>query len=79
MRALVLLYQLCQGKAFLRRYRNRRIGDFLKELDITESRSTGISKILRTMKKIGSPPPEFDEDHSDFLIRFTARAHAQIS
>jgi ATP-dependent DNA helicase RecG len=67
----VRLDQLRQGKAVPRRYRNRRIGDFLKELDITEGRSTGIPKILRAMKRNGSPPPEFefDEDHSYFLLR----------
>lgn len=67
----VRLDQLRQGKAIPRRYRNRRIGDFLKELEITEGRSTGIPKILRAMKKNGSPPPvfDFDEDHSYFLIR----------
>jgi len=27
-----------------RRYRNRRIGEFLKELNLTEGRSTGIPK-----------------------------------
>jgi ATP-dependent DNA helicase RecG len=43
--------QLREGKAIPRRYRNRRIGDFLKELEITEGRSTGMPKILRTMKK----------------------------
>jgi hypothetical protein len=44
---------------------------FLKELDITEGCSTGIPKILRAMKKNGSPPPEFefDEDHSYFPAR----------
>lgn len=67
----VRLDQLRQGKAIPRRYRNRRIGDFLKELEITEGRSTGIPKILRAMKKNGSPAPEFefDEDHSYFLVR----------
>jgi ATP-dependent DNA helicase RecG len=44
------------------------------ELEITEGRSTGIPKILRAMKKNGSPPPEFkfDEDHSYFLVRLPA-------
>ena len=32
-------------------------GDFLKELDLTEGRSTGISKVLKVMKENGSPPP----------------------
>jgi len=67
----VRLDQLRKGKAVPRRYRNRRIGDFLKELEITEGRSTGIPKILRAMKSNGSPLPqfEFDEDHSYFLVR----------
>jgi len=69
----VRLDQLRQGKAIPRRYRNRRIGDFLKELEITEGRSTGIPKILRAMKKNGSPPTEFefDDDHSYFLVRLS--------
>ncbi|MDO8747753.1 MAG: ATP-binding protein [Candidatus Omnitrophota bacterium] len=59
------------GKAVSRCYRNRRIGEFLKELDMTEGRSTGIPKILRAMKNNGSPKPEFetDEDRTHFLIR----------
>lgn len=67
----VRLDQLRAGKALSRRYRNRRIGEFLKELDITEGRSTGIPKILDAMKRNGSPPPEFefDKDHSYFMTR----------
>ena len=62
------------GKAVSRRYRNRRIGDFLKELALTEGRSTGISKVLKVMEGNGSPPPEFetDDDRSYFLIRLPA-------
>lgn len=54
-----------------RRYRNRRIGEFLKELDLTEGRSTGVPKILRVMNANASPTPIFetDEDRSYFLIR----------
>jgi len=59
------------GRAVSRRYRNRRIGEFLKELDLTEGRSTGIPKILRVMEENGSPPPEFptDDDRTSFVIR----------
>jgi len=62
---------LRRGEAISRRYRNRRIGDFLKELDLAEGRSTGIPKILRAMEANGSPPPEFetDDDRTSFLIR----------
>ena len=38
-----------------RRYRNRRLGDFLKELELTEGRSTGIPTIQEELKKNGSP------------------------
>ena len=54
-----------------RRYRNRRIGDFLKELHLTEGRNTGFGKIIRALEANGSPKPEFetDEDHSYFISR----------
>ncbi len=38
------LADLAAGRAVSRRYRNRRIGEFLKELELTESCSTGIQK-----------------------------------
>lgn len=77
----VRLDQLCKGKAVPRRYRNRRIGDFLKELDITEGRSTGIPKILRAMKKNGSPPPQFDfdDEHSYFLLRLPVHSKERLA
>ena len=54
-----------------RRYRNRRIGDFLKELHLTEGRNTGFKKILDALDANGSPRPEFetDEAHSYFITR----------
>jgi ATP-dependent DNA helicase RecG len=45
-----------------RRYRNRRIGEFLKELELTEGRCTGIPKIIKAMKDNGSPSPVFKTD-----------------
>ncbi|MDQ7728927.1 ATP-binding protein [Halomonas sp. SpR8] len=67
----IRLQDLQAGKAVSRRYRNRRIGEFLKELDLTEGRSTGVPKILRVMKGNGSPEPVFetDDERSYFLIR----------
>ncbi len=54
-----------------RRYRNRRIGDFLKELHLTEGRNTGFKKILDALEANGSPKPEFetDEARSYFISR----------
>ena len=68
----VSITDLRQGRALPRHYRNRRIGEFLKELDLTEGRSTGIPKILRILKANGSPIPEFitNNDHDHFLTRF---------
>ncbi|MDO9316769.1 MAG: winged helix-turn-helix transcriptional regulator [Gammaproteobacteria bacterium] len=74
----IKLADLQAGKAISRRYRNRRIGEFLKELELTEGRSTGLSKIFRAMKANGSPPPEFDtdEDRSYFLLRLPVHPKA---
>ena len=52
-----------EGQMFRsRRYRNRRLGDFLKELDLTEGRSTGIPTIQSALKDNGSPKAEFLTD-----------------
>lgn len=55
-----------------RRYRNRRIGEILKELKFTEGRSTGMPKIYRALAANGSPPPRIDtnDDRTHFLIEF---------
>ena len=45
-----------------KRYRNRRIGDFLKELKLVEGRNTGIPTILRAMEQNGSDTPSFETD-----------------
>lgn len=45
-----------------RNYRNRRIGDFLKELRFTEGRSTGFPKIRRALRLNGSPEVRFETD-----------------
>ena len=67
----IRLADLQAGRAVSRRYRNRRIGEFLKELDMTEGRSTGIPKILKEMATNGSPAPLFetDDDRLSFVIR----------
>ena len=58
------------GQVIVRRYRNRRIGDFLKELKLTEGRATGIPKIIKSMKINKSPKPIFDtdDDRTYFLV-----------
>lgn len=61
-----------QFRFLARRYRNRRIGEFLKELDLTEGRGTGIPKILRKINANGSPLPHFltDDDRTYFVVEF---------
>ena len=67
------------GRAVSRRYRNRRIGEFLKELSLTEGRSTGIPKILKVMAVNGSPAPLFetDDDRISYVIRLPAHPQSQ--
>ena len=67
----IRMEDLQTGRAISRRYRNRRIGEFLKELDLAEGTSTGIPKILRAMRENGSAPPVFesDDDRTWFLVR----------
>jgi len=67
----IRMEELRVGRAVSRRYRNRRLGDFLKELELTEGRSTGIPKIIRNMQDNGSPAPEFetDDDRLSYLVR----------
>ncbi len=68
----VNLEDLQTGSSTTRRYRNRRIGEFLKELNLTEGRGTGIPKILRAIRKNGSPLPVFEtnEERIYFVARF---------
>lgn len=70
---------IATGNIVSRRYRNRRIGEFLKELELTEGKATGIPRIKKAMCTNGSPEPVFDTDddrtyfltvlpvHADFL------------
>jgi ATP-dependent DNA helicase RecG len=53
-----------------RRYRNRRVGEFLKELELTEGRCTGIPTMRAAMAQNGSSPPRFatDEDRTHFFV-----------
>ena len=76
----IRMEDLQTGRAISRRYRNRRIGEFLKELDLAEGRSTGIPKILRAMRENGSPAPVFesDDDRMWFLVRLPVHERVRI-
>ncbi len=49
-------------------YRNPRVGDCLKELDLAESRFTGLPKVVKALEDNGSPPLRIvtDEERSYF-------------
>lgn len=68
-------------RALSRRYRNRRVGEFLKELRLTEGRNTGLQKIVRASRENGSPDPLFetDEDRLYFLVTLYAREDDQVN
>ena len=56
----------------VREYRNRRIGDFLKEIHLTEGRGTGFPQIRSSLKANGSPSAVFktDKSRSYFFAEF---------
>ena len=64
-----------------REYRNRRVGDFLKELDLTEGRGTGFPTIYGALALNGSPIPYFETDKelNYFLSIIYARQEKVIS
>ena len=72
---LINIDDLKAGRAIARRYRNRRIGEFLKEIDLSEKKSTGITKVLQTLKTNGSPLPEFETDNERNYLIVTIRPH----
>jgi ATP-dependent DNA helicase RecG len=57
-----------QRQIIAREYRNRRIGDFLKELHLTEGRGTGFPTIYKAMADNGSPNPLFDTDENTYVL-----------
>ena len=58
-----------------KRYRNRRIGDYLKELGIVEGRNTGVPLILSAMQENGSEPPVFTTDSDRSFFQITLPIH----
>lgn len=63
------------GKVRARKYRNPKIGEFFKEIDLSEKKSTGISKILRELRINGSPLPDFETDMDRTYMITTIKIH----
>ena len=61
-----------------KRYRNRRLGEFLKELDMTEGRSTGIPTIQNELKANGSPRAIVATDSDRTFFRITIPCHESV-
>ena len=69
---------LKQTRIVARNYRNRRVGDFLKELKLTEGRATGFPTIYKSMLDNGSPKPVFDTDDNFSYFLAILRVHPEF-
>ena len=59
--------------------RNRRIGEFLKDLKLAEGRLSGVPRVFQAMKHNGSPSPKFDFDEGRSYFRATLPAHPEYA
>jgi ATP-dependent DNA helicase RecG len=55
--------------------RNRRIGDFLKELELVEEKNTGIPTMIKALEANGSKPPVFETDDERSYFRVVFEIH----
>lgn len=67
-----------RGRMVSRRYRNRRIGELLKELDFTEGRGTGVPKMRRALANNGSPEAVFFSDESRLSFWTEIQIHPEF-
>jgi len=58
-----------------KRYRNRRIGDFLKELHLIEGRNTGFPNAIKALKENGSGELKFDMNPERDYLSVTIPVH----
>ncbi len=65
--------------SYTHRYRNRRLGDFLKELDLTEGRATGIPTIRKALLNNGSQLASFDTDEDRSFFKVTIPIHSAFN
>ena len=56
-------------------YRNKRLGDFLRELGLAEGRNTGIPKIFKEMRMNGSGDPTIVTDADRSFMRLVLPIH----
>lgn len=67
---------IAEGKRFVSRYyRNRRLGEFLKELNLSEDHSSGVPTIQEELTRNGSPRAEFFTDDDRRAMRIKIPIH----
>lgn len=66
---------LRDGRLVSRTYRNRRIGDFLKDLRLAEGRNTGIPKVRRSLEANGSGMPTYITDERRSFLTVEIPVH----
>ncbi len=65
-----------RGERFSTRYyRNKRLGEFLKELDLSEGKCTGIPTIQEELRNNGSPKAQFYTDEDRRAVRVEIPIH----
>ena len=60
-------------------YRNRRVGEFLKELELVEGRNTGVPVIVNAMRHNGSPDPVFSTPENRDWLSVMLPVHSAFS
>ena len=60
-------------------YRNRRIGDFLKELRLIEGRNTGFPNAIKALNENGSKLLTFDMDDNRTYLSVTIPVHSYFA
>ena len=60
----------------VRKYRNRRIGEFLKELELTEGRGTGVPTIMKELERNNSPAAIFKTDADRYYFKTSFKIHS---
>ena len=61
-----------------RRYRNRRLGEFLKELDLIEGRATGIPTIQNKLKANSSSKATIETDEEKTYFQIDIPCHPEF-
>lgn len=60
-------------------YRNSRVGDYLKELGLAESRMTGLPKVVKALAENGSPALSIQSDPGRTYFRAVVRVHPDFT